>query len=111
MLSGPDDYRRHTEGNRMSLITLTTTTTVDASGEILVAVHCDAVDRKTVYGWTLPKGKERLARRLAAVVESGKALTNLSIALDVRGETYVKHTPNVFGRTMAADLKALEATR
>jgi hypothetical protein len=92
----------------MSLIKLTATTT-EALGEILVTAWCDATDRKMVYGWTLPKSKECLARRLAAAVEAGKALTDLSIGTDVNGLTYVRHTPKVVGRTMAADLRAIGA--
>lgn len=94
------------------MITLKATARIEqaADGEISVTIDWSGpvgLDRPNTGGWGLGPKHAKLARRLAAAINAGKATGPATIATDVNGRTYVQADHKINGRTMNADLKRL----
>lgn len=78
-------------------------------GTITVWPYWKGVDRPQGAGWGLRDNANghKLARRLKAALESGKAFTKVSVAYDINGNTFATTQGRLLGRTLNADLKRI----
>lgn len=79
-------------------------------------IHVDTVwtgvplDRPNTGGWLIGGNdarKNKLADRLVRAINAGAVHTNVTIATDIYGQTYVTANRNILGRMMNADLNRL----
>lgn len=65
------------------------------------------LDRRRMIGFVMSFRKRKLAERLKLAIEAGVVFTDLSVATDVNGRTYLACNRTVQARTANADLKRL----
>ena len=76
-------------------------------GGLIVEPIWKGVDRPNVGGWALGLQHRALAERLCRAVRSGAAFGDVTVKVDVNGQSYVNAQHLVMGRHMNADLRRL----
>lgn len=79
--------------------------TDDGDGRWTVTPHWKGVDRPVVHGWT--GMQPSVADRLIQALVDGAVYSNVKVARDNYGKTYVQADSAVYGKRANADLRRL----
>jgi hypothetical protein len=77
------------------------------SWDVLIAFPYAGVDRTQTRSISVPYNKAKMAARVAAAINSQKAVGNPKVATDVEGKTYVSFESKIMGRYMEKCLREL----